>query len=126
MADKEARSRITDDSGKKLKFHKKFRMNFPGFDNKSEIDRNGKFKSYWRILENSTNCFRKFNFSACHTDRFLENSSNFCSKLNFPFMRWTDFWKTHSSLVIFADEFSSKRSDSSGQFLEKSSKYEYF
>ena len=54
MADKEARSRITDDSGKKLKFHKKFRMNFPGFDNKSEIDRNGKFNFYWQILENSS------------------------------------------------------------------------
>ena len=72
MADKEARSRITDDSGKKLKFHKKFWISFPGFNNKGEIDRNGKFKSYWRILENSS-IVSKIQFSGRSLRPFRKN-----------------------------------------------------
>ena len=92
--------------------------------------------SYRRILENSSNLFRKFNFPAGHRDHFLENSSNFCSKLNYPYMKWTDFLE-NLSLVIFADEFSRKVSesfdrrfsnlgDNSGPVLKNSSKTEYF
>ena len=80
MADKEARSRITDDSGKKTEISKKYL---------DEFSRIGQFHRKIELLSANPEkliqtFFRKFIFLA---GRFLENSSNFSSKLNFPFMR---------------------------------------